>query len=85
MVFWKTDLKSLGKHTLKKLGTYGLILLYLLFVTVKSPALYLISIKSYIKNTICSDFVVGSNITTRLKKREINRNKKKREERSRAV
>jgi hypothetical protein len=62
---------------IKKVVINGLILLYLLFVTMKSAALYLTSIKSYIKNTICSDFVVGINITTRIKKREINRNKKK--------
>jgi hypothetical protein len=43
---------------------------------VKNAALYLVSIKSYIQNTICSDFVVGGNITTRLKKREINTKKK---------
>jgi hypothetical protein len=56
--FKKLDRKP-WKNQVKKSVTYDLMHLHLLFSTVKTAALYLVSIKSYTKGTFLNTFVVG--------------------------
>jgi hypothetical protein len=57
-LFKKAQLKTLEGPGQKSVP-YDSMRLHILFPTVKTAALYLVSIRSYTKNTICNTFVVG--------------------------